>query len=109
MKELEEKAAASTKSAEHDRNLSRQLEADLKKVCAELEDVKKTAAYNKRIAEKAIKDLNIGLDRYRTGVKVMTQCIFGNLCSFFILYLTVNRLLCYTNLLQSFQVRLLPK
>ena len=109
MKELEEKADASTKSAEHERNLSRQLEADLKKVCAELEDEKKTAAYNKRIDEKAIKDLNTGLDRCRTGVKVMTRRIFGNLCSFFILYLTVNPLLCYTDLLQSFQVRLLPE
>ena len=86
MKDLEEKAAASAKSAEYERNLARQLENDLKKVCAELEDEKKTAAHNKKIAEKAIKDLNTGLDHCRTGVKVMTQRIFSNLCCFFILF-----------------------
>ena len=96
MKDLKEKAAASAKSAEYERNLARQLENDLKKVCAELEDEKKTAAHNKKIAEKAIKDLNTGLDRYRTGVKVMTQHIFGELCSFFAFILTINPLLCYT-------------
>ena len=86
MKDLKEKAAASAKSAEYERNLARQLENDLKKVCAELEDENKMAAYNKNIAEKAIKDLNTGLDRCRTSVKVMTQCIFGELCSFLALY-----------------------
>ena len=86
MKEPEEKAAASTRAAENERNLSRQLESDLKKVCAELEDEKKTAAHNKKIAEKAIKDLNVGLDRCRTGIKVMTQRIFGKFYHFSILY-----------------------
>ena len=86
MKELEEKAAASAKSTEDERNHARQLEDDLKKVRAELEDKKKTAAHNKKIAEKAIKDLNVGLDRCRTGIKVMTQCIFGKFCHFSILY-----------------------
>ena len=85
MKDLKEKAAASAKSAEYERNLARQLENDLKKVCAKLEDEKKTAAHNKKIAEKAIKDLNTSLDRCCTGVEVMTQRIFGKLCSFFIL------------------------
>ena len=61
MKDLEEKAAASAKSAEYERNLARQLENDLKKVCAEL-------------------------DRCRTGVKEMTQRILGELCSFLALY-----------------------
>ena len=102
MKALKEKATASAKCAKQEGNHSRQLEADLKNVCAELEDEKKTAAYNKRIAEKAIKDLNTGLDRCRTGVKVMTRRIFGNLCSFLPLYLTVNPLLCYADLLQFF-------
>ena len=86
MRELEEKAAASAKSAEYERNHALQLENDLKKVCAELEDVKKTAAHNKKIAEKAIKDLNVGLDRCRTGIKVMIQRIFGIFCSFYVLH-----------------------
>ena len=86
MRELEEKAAASAKSAEYERNHALQLENDLKKVCAELEDVNKTAAHNKNIAEKAIKDLNVGLDRCRTGIKVMIQRIFGIFCSFSVLH-----------------------
>ena len=87
MKELEVKAAASARAAENESNLSRQLESDLKKVCAELEDERKTAAQNKKIAEKAIKDLNTGLDSCRKGIRVTTQRIFGNLCSFFIFIL----------------------
>ena len=86
MRELEEKAAASAKSAEYERNHALQLENDLKKVCAELENEKKTAAHNKKIAEKAIKDLNVGLDRCRTGIKVMIQRIFGIFCSFSVLH-----------------------
>ena len=85
-KKLEEKAVASAKSAEHERNHALQLENDLKKVCAELEDVKKTAAQNKNIAEKTIKDLNAGLDRRRIGIKVMIQRIFGNVYHFSFLY-----------------------
>ena len=86
LKELEEKAAASAKSAEDERNHARQLEDDLKKVRAELEDEKIMAAYSKKIAEKTIKDLNIGLDRCRIGVKVMIQCTLGKLCHFSILH-----------------------
>ena len=56
MRELEEKAASSAKSAKYERNHALQRENDLKKVCAELEDEKKTAAHNKKIAERAIKD-----------------------------------------------------
>ena len=48
-----------------------------------MEDERKTAAHTKKIAEKAIKDLNTGLDCCRKGIRVMTQRIFGNLCSFF--------------------------
>ena len=87
MKELEEKAAASAKSAEIERNHALQLENDLKKVCSELEDENKPAAPNKKIVERAIKDLNVGLDRCRTGIKVMIQRIFGNFCPFSILEL----------------------
>ena len=86
MRELEERAAASAKSTEIERNHALQLENDLKKVCAELEDEKKIAAHNKKIAEKAIKDLNVGFDRCRTGIKVMIQCIFGKSCHFSILH-----------------------
>ena len=82
--ELEEKAVASARAAKNERKLSRQLEDDLKKDCAELEDERKTAAHTKKIAEKAIKDLNTGLDCCRKGIRVMTQRIFGNPCSFFI-------------------------
>ena len=75
------------KSAEYEKNHSLQLENDLKKVCAELEDVKKTAIHNKKITDKTIKDLNVGLDRCRIGIKVMIQRIFGNFYHFSILYL----------------------
>ena len=82
MKELEEKAAASAKAAENERNLSRHLESDLKKVCAEVEAEKRTAAHNKKIAEKAIKDLGTNLDICRKGIRTMAQRIFGNCRSF---------------------------
>ena len=73
MKELEDKVAASAKAALFEKEHSLQLEKDLKRVCAELEDVKKAAANTKKIAEKAIKDLNTGLDCCRKGIKAMTQ------------------------------------
>ena len=82
MRELEEKAVASAKAAENERNLSRQLESDLKKVCTKLENEKKTAAHNKKIAEKAIKDLSTNLDICRKGIRAMTQRTFGNCRSF---------------------------
>ena len=77
MIELEDKAAASARAALSEKEHSLQLEEDLKKVCAELEDVKKEAANTKKIAEKAIKDLNIGVDCCRKGIKAMTHRIFG--------------------------------
>ena len=86
MKDIQAEAAASAKSAEYERNHALQLENDLKKVCAELEDVNKTAVQNKNIAEKTIKDLNAGLDRCRIGIKVMIQRIFGKSCHFSILH-----------------------
>ena len=78
--------AASVESAAYERNHALQLENDLKKVCAELEDVKKIVVQNKNIAEKTIKDLNTGLDRFRIGIKVMIQRIFGNVYHFSFLY-----------------------
>ena len=56
----------------------------MKKVCADLEDVKKLAAKNKKIAQKAIRDLNVGLDCCRKGIKAMTQRIFGKQLSSFV-------------------------
>ena len=94
IKELEEKAAASAKAAEYERNHTLELENDLKKIYVELEDEKKTAAHNKKLTENAIKDLNIGLDRCRTGVKVMTQRIFGKLCFYFVSTLCFALLTC---------------
>ena len=85
MKELQAKAAASAKSAEYEKNHALQLENDLKKVCAELEDVKKIVVQSKNIVEKTIKELNAGLDRCCIGIKVVTQRIFGNFCAFSIL------------------------
>ena len=77
MQELREKAAASAKASQTEKELSLQLEKDLKVVCAELEEVKGEAAKNKRIADKAIKDLNACLERRRKGISVMTKFIFG--------------------------------
>ena len=51
MQELREEAAASAKAAQTERELSLQLERDLKAVCAELKEVKGEAAKNKRIAD----------------------------------------------------------
>ena len=84
MKELEDKAAASARAALSEKEHSLQLEEDLKKVCTELEDLKKEAANNKKIAEKAIKDLNIGLDCCRKGSKAMSQRIFHKQLSPFV-------------------------
>ena len=83
MKELEDKAAASARVALSEKEHSLQLEEDLKKVYGELEDLKE-AANNKKIAEKAIKDLHVGLEYYRKGIKAMTQRIFGKQLSPFV-------------------------
>ena len=77
MKELEEHAATSARAALSEKQHSLQLEEELKKVCTELESVKNEASNAKKVAEKAIKDLNVGLYRYRKGIQVMTQRIFG--------------------------------
>ena len=77
MQELREEEAASAKSAQSEKELFLQLEKDLKAVCAELAEVKEEAAKNKRIADKAIQDLNAGLERCRKGINAMTKFIFG--------------------------------
>ena len=77
MKELEDKAAASAKATLSEKEQSLQLEKDLKKFCAELEDVKRGAAQTNNVSQKAIKDLNTGLDCCRKGIKAMTQRVYG--------------------------------
>ena len=77
MQELREEAAAAVKTAQSEKELSLQLEKDLKAVSAELVEVKEEAAKNKRIADKAIQDLNAGLERCRKGISAMTKFIFG--------------------------------
>ena len=110
MRELEEKAASSAESAAYERNHALQLENDLKKVCANFEDVKKISVQNKNIGEKTIKDLNVRLDRCRIGVKVMIQRIFGNFITSLSCTGTVNFFaFCYTDLLQSFQAQPLQR
>ena len=54
MQELREEAAAVVKTAQSEKELSLQLEKDLKVVSAELVEVKEEAAKNKMIADKAI-------------------------------------------------------
>ena len=76
MQKLREEAAAATKTAQSERELSLQLENDFKAVSAELAEVKEDAAKNKRITDKAINDLNIGLERCRKGINAMTKFIF---------------------------------
>ena len=73
MQELREEAAAAAKAAQSEKELSLQLEKDLKAICAELVEVKEEAAKNKRIADKAIQDLNAGLERCRNGISVITR------------------------------------
>ena len=50
MKELEDKAAASAKATLSEKEQSLQLEKDLKKFCAELEDVKRGAAQTNKVS-----------------------------------------------------------
>ena len=86
MQELREEVVASAKTAQSEKELSLQLEKDLKAVSSELVEVKEEAAKNKRIADKAIQDLNAGLERCRKGISAMTKFIFGK-CHPLILWL----------------------
>ena len=61
MKELEDQAAASVRSAQDEKEHSLQLEKDLKVLSAQLEQVKKESADAKRIAQKAHNDLKLSL------------------------------------------------
>ena len=86
MQELREEAAAAVKTAQSEKELSLQLEKDFKAVSAELVEEKEEAAKNKSIANKAIQDLNAGLERCRKGISAMIRFIFGK-CHPLILFL----------------------
>ena len=79
MKELEDKAAASARSALSEKEHSLQLEKDLGILAAELEKVKKESADAKRAAQKAHTDLKAILDACHKGIRAMCHHIFGKL------------------------------
>ena len=82
MKELEDQAAASARSAQAEKERSLQLEKDMKALSAQLEQVKKESADAKRIAQKAHNDLKAVFDTCRKGIRAMCQHIFGKLVPF---------------------------
>ena len=82
MKELEDQAAASARSAIAEKERSLQLEKDLKILSAQLEQVKKESADAKRVAQKAHNDLKAVFDTYRKGIGAMCQHIFGKFITF---------------------------
>ena len=77
MKELEDQAAASARSAKAEKEHSLQLEKDLQILAAELEQVKKESEAAKRTAQKAHNDLKAVFDTCRRGIGAMCQHIFG--------------------------------
>ena len=82
MKELEDQAAASARSAQAEKERSLQLEKDLNALSAQLEQVKKESADAKRIAQKAHNDLKAVFDTCRKGIGAMCQHIFGKFVLF---------------------------
>ena len=85
MKELEDQAAASARSAQAEREHSLQLEKELKALSAQQEQVKKESADAKRIAQKAHNDLKAVFDTCRKGIGAMCQHIFGKFVTFCLL------------------------
>ena len=81
MKELEDQAAASARSAQSEKEHSLQLEKDLGILAAELEQVKKESEAAKRTAQKAHNDLKAVFDTCRKGIGAMCQHIFGKFVS----------------------------
>ena len=79
MKQLEDQAAASARSAKIEREHSLELEKDLQILAAELETVKKESAEAKKAAQKAHSDLKAVFDVCQKGIKAMCHHIFGNL------------------------------
>ena len=90
MKELEDQAAASARSAMAEKEHSLQLEKDLKTLAAQLEQVKKESADAKKIAQKAHNDLKAVFDTCKKGIGAMCQHIFGKFMTFacFLLHLS---------------------
>ena len=93
MKELEDQAAASARSAIAERERSLQLENNLKALSAQLEQVKKESADAKKIAQKAHNDLKAVFDTCRKGIRAMCQHIFGKLKTFACFLLHLSELL----------------
>ena len=79
MKQLEDQAAASARSAKTEREHSLQLEKDLQILVAELETVRKESAEAKKAAQKAHTDLKAVFDVCQKGIKAMCHHIFGKL------------------------------
>ena len=79
MKEMEDQAASSARSAQSEKQHSLQLEKDLEILAAELEKVKKESEAAKRTAQKAHSDLKAVFDTCRKGIGAMCQHIFGML------------------------------
>ena len=79
MKELEDQAAASARSAQSEKRHSLQLEKDLQILAAELEKVKKESEAAKKTAQKAHNELKAVFDTCRKGIGAMCQHIFGML------------------------------
>ena len=79
MKELEDQATSSARSAQTEREHSLQLEKDLKILATELEKVKRESAEAKKAAQKAHTDLKAIFDVCQKGIKAMCHHIFGTL------------------------------
>ena len=79
MKQLEDQAAASARSAQTEKEHSLQLGKDLKFLAAELEQVKKESEAAKLTAQKAHSDLKAVFDTCCKGIGAMCQHIFGML------------------------------
>ena len=89
MKELEDQAAASARSAQSEKERSLQLEKDLGILAAELEQVKKESEAAKKTAQKAHNDLKAVFDTCRKGIGAMCQHIFGKFVSFLAPYMNL--------------------
>ena len=93
MKELEDQASASARSAIAEKEHSLQLEKDLKTLAAQLEQVKKESADAKKIAQKAHNDLKAVFDTCKKGIGAMCQHIFGEFMTFACFLLHLSELL----------------
>ena len=89
MKQLEDQAAASARSAKSEKEHSLQLEKDLQTLAAELETVRKESAEAKKAAQKAHTDLKAVFDVCQKGIKAMCHHIFGKLLHLHSVFLLV--------------------